>query len=57
MNDNDHAYEEITRLEAEAACELPELSDATLADRARRLLDCSDPPRGEDAELCRKILS
>lgn len=48
-------HEEIARMEVEAGCELPELSDATLADRARRLLDCSDPPRGEDAELCRRF--
>ncbi len=45
------AYEEISRLEAEAGCELPALDHiaggATLADRARRLLDCIEPPQDE----------
>lgn len=47
----------VERMEAEAGCELPDLSDPTLADRARRLLACDDPPRGEDAEMCRTILA
>lgn len=46
---------EIERIEAEAGCELPELSDATLRQRAQRLLDCDDPPAGDDLEFCRRV--
>lgn len=48
---------EIERMEAEAGCNLPELANPSLADRARRLLGCDDPPRGDDAEALRRILT
>jgi hypothetical protein len=44
------------RLEAEAGCELPELSDPTPRERALRLLRCDDPPRGEDRDFCLGLL-
>ena len=46
---------QLASIEVEAGCELPELSDPTPAERAQRLLDCDDPPRGADLELCRRI--
>jgi hypothetical protein len=45
----------LDRLEIEAGCELPELSDPTPAERARRLVDCDDPPRGDDLDYCRAV--
>jgi hypothetical protein len=47
--------QEIERIECEAGCELPELSNATWRQRAQRLLDCEDPPRGDDLALCERI--
>ena len=53
----EQAWKEIERIEAEACCELPEITDsATLSGRARRLLDCDDPPRGEDKAFCLRAL-
>jgi hypothetical protein len=52
------AHAEIDRMEAEAGCELPDLNvcgGATLTQRAQRLLDCDDPPIGEDLETCRRV--
>jgi len=47
---------ELDRLAAECGAELPELgASATLSDFAQRLLDSEDPPRGADADLCRRI--
>jgi hypothetical protein len=54
--DQDHAL--IERLEAESGCELPDLNragGASLIDRAQRLLDCEDPPRGTDLTECKRI--
>jgi hypothetical protein len=48
---------ELNRITAECGCELPELSDPTPAERAQSLLNCDDPPRSEDAELCRRIVN
>ncbi len=46
---------ELARIEAEAGCELAELSDPSLSKRARRLLDCDDPPQGDDFALCCRL--
>lgn len=47
---------ELDRMEAEAGCELPDLCDPTPRQRAQRLLDCDDPPRGSDLALCQWIV-
>lgn len=47
--------QEIERMETEAGCELQELSDPTWRQRAQRLLECQDPPRGDDLVLCQRI--
>lgn len=51
----DDIANELARIEAEAGCELAEISDATMRKRARRLLDCDDPPNGDDLRLCHRI--
>lgn len=39
---------ELDRIEAETGCELPELSNPTIRQRAEALLECDDPPKGAD---------
>ena len=53
------AAAELDRIEAECGCELPSLNsdDCTLANRARRVLNCDCPPKGEDRDFCYRILS
>lgn len=46
----------IERMEAECGCELPELSDATLKQRAQRLLDCPAAWDGDEDDLLREIV-
>ncbi len=55
MNAYEVDYAIIERLEAECGCELAELSDPSLAERAQRLLDCDDPPRGQDRRDAARI--
>lgn len=50
------AHAELDRIEAECGCELPVLADFTLIDRAKRVLECDDPPKGEDRDFCYRIL-
>ncbi len=51
----DQSYEkaraELVRIEADRRCTLPQLDNPTLADRARRVLNCDDPPGGEDRDF------
>ena len=48
-------HQNLDRLEAEYGGELPELSDATLAERARRLLDCPIAFDDDDDEFLRGL--
>jgi hypothetical protein len=52
----DELAAELDRIEAEAGCELPAISEPTLRDRAQRLLECDDPPTGEDRDFCYRLI-
>lgn len=48
-------FRRMDRIEAECGCELPSCDD-TLRARAERALACDDPPIGDDATFCRRIV-
>ncbi len=53
----DQILDELDRVEAECGCDLPELSDPTPRERAQAILECEDPPCGEDLDFIQSLVS
>lgn len=47
---------DLARMETQRSCALPTLADPTLEARAKRLLDCPDPPTGDDRIVCLELV-
>jgi hypothetical protein len=52
------AWTQIIRMEGECGAELSSKHGSTksLRERARRLIECANPPIGEDLEFCYRII-
>jgi hypothetical protein len=46
----------LQEIEKGRKCKLPELPIASLEGRARRLLECEDPPVGVERRVCEKLV-